>query len=95
MKSFDATLRPGQTDYFIGFEMRNLRDFIQRLQAKGIQLREPYRRVPEPGNIGVAKLTDPSGTSIELTEGMRDLTDRRGTQARQTTIKRSSAGGHQ
>jgi catechol 2,3-dioxygenase-like lactoylglutathione lyase family enzyme len=106
MKAFDATLRPGQTDFFIGadlpgvgymlnffswlpaqalvgttgraidhigFEVRNLTDFIQRLDAKGIKLREPYRRAPEHGNIGVAALTDPWGTSIELTEGLREL----------------------
>ena len=104
MKAFDATLRPGQTDYFIGadlpgvgymlnffswlpaqvlvgttgraidhigFEVRNLPEFITKLEAKGIKLREPYRRLPELGNIGVATLTDPWGTSIELTEGLR------------------------
>lgn len=106
MKAFDATLRPGQTDFFIGadlpgvgymlnffswlpaqtlvgttgraidhigFEVRNLPEFLQRLDAKGIKLREPYRKVPELGNIGVAALTDPWGTSIELTEGLREL----------------------
>jgi catechol 2,3-dioxygenase-like lactoylglutathione lyase family enzyme len=104
MKAFDATLRPGQTDFFIGadlpgvgymlnffswlpaqklvgttgraidhvgFEVRGLPEFIQRLEAKGIKLREPYRRAPEHGNIGVATLSDPWGTSIELTEGLR------------------------
>jgi len=106
MKAFDATLRPGQTDYFIGadlpgvgymlnffswlpaqvlvgttgraidhigFEVRNLPEFITKLEAKGIKLKEPYRRVPELGNMGVAALTDPWGTSIELTEGLREL----------------------
>jgi len=106
MKVFDATLRPGQTDYFIGadlpgvgymlnffswlpaqvlvgttgraidhigFEVRNLPEFITKLEAKGIKLKEPYRRVPELGNLGVAALADPWGTSIELTEGLRDL----------------------
>jgi len=106
MKAFDATLRPGQTDYFIGadlpgvgyslnffswlpdqalvptkgraidhagFEVRNLPAFLQKLQAKGIKLTEPYRRVPELGNIAAASITDPWGVSIELTEGLRDL----------------------
>jgi catechol 2,3-dioxygenase-like lactoylglutathione lyase family enzyme len=106
MKAFDAKLRPGQTDFFIGadlpgvgymlnffswlpaqalvgttgraidhigFEVRNLPEFLQRLDAKGIKLREPYRRVAELGNIGVAALTDPWGTSIELTEGLREI----------------------
>jgi hypothetical protein len=57
----------------IGFEVRGLPEFIQRLEAKGIKLREPYRRAPELGNIGVAALTDRWGTSIELTEGLREL----------------------
>jgi catechol 2,3-dioxygenase-like lactoylglutathione lyase family enzyme len=106
MKAFDATLRPGQTDFFIGadlpgvgymlnffswlpaeklvgtagraidhigFEVRNLPEFLQRLDAKGIKLREPFRKAPEVGNIGAAALTDPWGTSIELTEGLRSV----------------------
>ena len=106
MKAFDATLRPGQTDYFIGadlpgvgymlnffswlpaqdvvgttgraidhvgFEVRNLEEFTRKLQAKGIKLKEPYRRIPELNNIGTAVIVDPWGTAIELTEGLRDL----------------------
>lgn len=106
MKAFDATLRPGQTDYFIGadlpgvgymlnffswlpdqplagtkgraidhvgFEVRNLPAFLTRLEAKGIKLTEPYRKVPELDNMGTAVLTDPWGTVIELTEKLRDL----------------------
>ena len=79
MKALDATLRPGQTDFFIGadlpgvgymlnffswlpaqklvgtsgraidhigFEVRDLPDFLKRLDAKGIKLREPYRKSP-------------------------------------------------
>jgi hypothetical protein len=36
-------------------------------------LAEPYRLAPELGNIGTAVLTDPWGTRIELTEGLRSL----------------------
>lgn len=103
MKAFDATLRPGQTDFFIGadlpgvgymlnyfrweleenligtkgravdhvgFEVKNLEEFCRKLEAKGITLTQPYRRVPELNNIGTAMITDPWGTSIELTEGL-------------------------
>jgi hypothetical protein len=103
MKVFDATLRPGQTDFFIGadlpsvgymlnffrwelednlvgtkgravdhvgFEVKNLEEFCQRLEAKGITLIQPYRKAPELNNIGTAVITDPWGTSIELTEGL-------------------------
>jgi catechol 2,3-dioxygenase-like lactoylglutathione lyase family enzyme len=106
MKVFDATLRPGQTGFFIGadlpgvgymlnffswlpdqalvgtkgraidhagFEVRNLEEFSRRLEAKGIRLTEPYRRVAELDNMGVAVLTDPWGTLIELTEKLREL----------------------
>jgi catechol 2,3-dioxygenase-like lactoylglutathione lyase family enzyme len=106
MKVFDATLRPGQTDFFIGadlpgvgymlnffkwepvedlvgtagravdhvgFEVRNLAEFCKRLEQKGFKLTVPYRLAPETNNIGSAVLTDPWGTRIELTEGLRDL----------------------
>jgi hypothetical protein len=106
MKVFDATLRPGQTDFFIGadlpgvgymlnffkwepaedlvgtagravdhvgFEVRNLAEFCKRLEEKGFKLTGPYRIAPEANNIGTAVLTDPWGTRIELTEGLRDL----------------------
>jgi catechol 2,3-dioxygenase-like lactoylglutathione lyase family enzyme len=106
MKAFDATLRPGQTDYFIGadlpgvgymlnffswlpdqvlvgtkgraidhvgFEVKNLQEFTKGLAAKGINLTEPYRRAVEFDNLGIAVITDPWGTSIELTEGLRNL----------------------
>ena len=106
MKAFDATLRPGQTDFFIGadlpgvgymlnffswlpneklvgtkgraidhigFEVKNLPEFLQRLQGKGITLSEPYRKLSDMDGIGSAFITDPWGTSIELTEGLRAL----------------------
>jgi catechol 2,3-dioxygenase-like lactoylglutathione lyase family enzyme len=106
MKALDATLRPGQTDFFfgadlpgvgymlnffswlpkedlvgtkgraidhVGFEVKDLPAFLDKLQAKGIKLTEPYRKRPELGNAGSAFITDPWGTSIELTEGLRAL----------------------
>ena len=53
----------------IGFEVRNLEAFAKRLQAQGVKLETP---VPEGSGLGVASvfLTDPWGTSIELTEGL-------------------------
>ncbi len=105
MKALDATLRPGQTDFFIGadlpgvgymlnffrwegdqsithvgttgrvydhvgFEVKNLEAFCKKLEAKGITLTVPYRKLPALNNIGSAFITDPWGTSIELTEGL-------------------------
>lgn len=103
MHALNATLRPGQTDFFfgadlpgvgymlnffswlpeqdlvgtegrvvdhVGFEVRNLESFAAGLEARGITLTEPYR--VEDG-IGVAVITDPWGTVVELTEGLREL----------------------
>lgn len=106
MKALDATLRPGQTDFFIGadlpgvgymlnffhwelpqdlvgtkgravdhvgFEVNNLQEFCKRLEAKGIKLTKPYGHDRDMNNIGTAVITDPWGTVVELTEGLRDL----------------------
>jgi catechol 2,3-dioxygenase-like lactoylglutathione lyase family enzyme len=106
MKVFNATLRPGQTDYFIGadlpgvgymlnffrwepaedqtgtagravdhvgFEVKDLQEFCRQLEAKGIKLTTPYRKVPELNNIGAASLVDPWGTVVELTEGLNQI----------------------
>ena len=53
----------------IGFEVTNLEAFCQTLEAQGVRLEQPYRQ----GEFGVATavLTDPWGTSIALTEGLR------------------------
>ncbi len=53
----------------IGFEVRNLEAFTKALEAQGIRLAVPYRQVPALG-ISIAFITDPWGTSIELTEGL-------------------------
>jgi catechol 2,3-dioxygenase-like lactoylglutathione lyase family enzyme len=104
MKAFNATLREGQTDFFIGadlpgvgymlnffswlpnenlvgtqgravdhvgFEVRNLRGFVAELESKGIVLTAPFRR-DEALGLNVARIVDPWGTIIELTEGLRD-----------------------
>jgi len=103
MKAFNATLREGQTDFFIGadlpgvgymlnffswlpneslvgtsgravdhvgFEVHDLEAFCKELEAKDITLTQPYRKSE---SIATAMIADPWGTSIELTEGLRDL----------------------
>src|SRR5262245_4843354 len=52
----------------IGFEVRGLAAFCKRLAAMGVTLDVPYTR--GPAGIATALLTDPWGTSIELTEGL-------------------------
>ena len=55
----------------IGFEVDNLEAFCARLEAAGITFDAPYRELPS--GFGLAFLTDPWGTYIELTEGLRDV----------------------
>jgi catechol 2,3-dioxygenase-like lactoylglutathione lyase family enzyme len=54
----------------IGFEVKNLPDFIKSLQAQGIKLDEPMRGSPNSSKLKVTYITDPWGTRIELTEGL-------------------------
>ena len=55
----------------IGFEVENLEAFCKQLEAAGIKFDRPYSTLPS--GFGLAFLTDPWGTYIELTEGLRDL----------------------
>jgi catechol 2,3-dioxygenase-like lactoylglutathione lyase family enzyme len=50
----------------IGFDVKDLRAMIARIEGEGIKLDEPYRKSPT-GNA-VAYITDPWGTRIELVE---------------------------
>ena len=59
----------GRTLDHIGFEVKNLEAFCKSLEASGVKLDSPYRRIPNLG-IAVAFLTDPQGVYIELTEGL-------------------------
>jgi catechol 2,3-dioxygenase-like lactoylglutathione lyase family enzyme len=52
----------------IGLEVRNLEAFTRRLQSMGVVFDVPYAAGPD--GIARAALTDPWGTSIELTEGL-------------------------
>ncbi|MDT8428429.1 MAG: VOC family protein [Pseudomonadales bacterium] len=53
----------------IGFEIVGLEEFCRRLEQKGISFDVPYREIPSLG-LKIAFLTDPSGVTIELTEGL-------------------------
>jgi catechol 2,3-dioxygenase-like lactoylglutathione lyase family enzyme len=53
----------------IGFEVKNLEEFVKGLEAKGVKLDEAIRLAPN-NTTKVAYLTDPWGTRIELTEGL-------------------------
>lgn len=53
----------------IGFEVKNLDEFVKKLEASGNKLESPPRVVPN-SNVKVAFLSDPWGTYIELTENL-------------------------
>ena len=54
----------------IGFEVKNLKAFCEKLQADGITMEMQYREVPQLDGLKIAFLVDPEGTRIELTEGL-------------------------
>jgi catechol 2,3-dioxygenase-like lactoylglutathione lyase family enzyme len=58
----------------IGFEVTNLKAFCGKLVAAGIALDAPY--TTHADGIATARFTDPWGTSIELTEGLRQYQTR-------------------
>ena len=55
----------------IGFEVQSLAAFCKQLEAAGVKFDRPYSTLPS--GFGLAFLTDPWGTTIELTEGLRAL----------------------
>ena len=62
----------GRSLEHIGFEVKDLEAFCKRLEEMGIKLSVTYRRAEALG-LGVAFVTDPWGTSIELNEGLDKL----------------------
>lgn len=51
----------------ISLEVKDLDSFCKGLEASGIKLDTPYRKIAQTG-MGVAFLTDPWGTRVEMTE---------------------------
>jgi len=56
----------------IGFEVKNLAEFLAKLEAQGVKPAQPLRH-NDVLNINLAFVTDPWGTNIELTEGLNAL----------------------
>ncbi len=59
----------GRTIDHIGFEVKNLQAFCDKLKADGVTFDSPYREVAQIG-LKIAFVVDPAGTRIELTEGL-------------------------
>ena len=58
----------GRTLDHVGFEVKDLQAFSKALEGRGVKLDQPYSKNAD--GVGVVLLTDPWGTSIELTEGL-------------------------
>jgi catechol 2,3-dioxygenase-like lactoylglutathione lyase family enzyme len=54
----------------IGFEVTGLEAFCRQLTTMGVTFDEPFKKNAD--GFSSARFTDPWGTSIELTEGLRD-----------------------
>ena len=54
----------------IGFEVKNLDVFCKKLQSAGVRFDKPFSTTRH-ASYASAEFTDPWGTSIELTEGLR------------------------
>ena len=53
----------------IGFEVKNLKAFCDKLAAGGVMFERPYTNISQIG-LKIAFIVDPIGTRIELTEGL-------------------------
>jgi catechol 2,3-dioxygenase-like lactoylglutathione lyase family enzyme len=58
----------GRTLAHLGLEVRNLQAFCRRLESMGVTFDVPLQKGPD--GVSLAVLTDPWGTTIELTEGL-------------------------
>jgi hypothetical protein len=70
-KTPNAPILPtkGRALDYIGFEVKNLQAFCKKLEASGLKLDVPYSKARHK-SFASAMITDPWGTSIELTEGL-------------------------
>jgi catechol 2,3-dioxygenase-like lactoylglutathione lyase family enzyme len=51
----------------IGFDVKDLAAFVKKIEAEGIKLDEPYRRILGAG-AAITYITDPWGTRVELVQ---------------------------
>jgi catechol 2,3-dioxygenase-like lactoylglutathione lyase family enzyme len=54
----------------IGFEIQYLEQFVKSAESAGVKMDRGYTKAAQYGDLGVAFLTDPWGTYIELNEGL-------------------------
>src|SRR5262245_3751199 len=59
----------GRSLGLLGFEVKDLQDFVKRYQASGAKL-DGNVATSSAANLSVVQLTDPWGTSIEVSQGL-------------------------
>jgi catechol 2,3-dioxygenase-like lactoylglutathione lyase family enzyme len=72
MSPGDAKLDPtaGRSLDHIGFEVKNLPDFLKRMEAEGVNITQGLTASNFVTGMRVAFITDPWGTRMEITEGL-------------------------
>jgi catechol 2,3-dioxygenase-like lactoylglutathione lyase family enzyme len=72
MSQSDARLDPsaGRSLDHIGFEVKNLPEFLKRMEAQGVTITQGLTPSNFVSTMRVAFIADPWGTRMEITEGM-------------------------
>jgi len=61
---------PGRSLDHIGFEVKNLPEFLKRMEAEGVNITQGLTASNFVSKMRVAFITDPWGTKMEITEGI-------------------------
>lgn len=74
-KATPVALAPtkGRAMDHIGFEVKDLKAFTDKLQADGVKLDMPLTDMISKNGLKIAFITDPNGAYIELTEGLNKV----------------------
>jgi catechol 2,3-dioxygenase-like lactoylglutathione lyase family enzyme len=72
MSQGETNLDPtaGRSLDHIGFEVKNLPEFLKRMEAEGVNITQGLTPSNFVSNMRVAFITDPWGTKMEITEGI-------------------------
>jgi len=72
MSQSEAKLEPtaGRSLDHIGFEVKNLPEFLKRMEAEGVNITQGLTASNFVSTMRVAFITDPWGTKMEITEGL-------------------------
>jgi catechol 2,3-dioxygenase-like lactoylglutathione lyase family enzyme len=70
-KSEPQAATKGRSVDHMGFEVRDIDAFVAKLQGAGIKTDAAIRNSANASNLRIVYVTDPWGTEIEITEGLR------------------------